>query len=262
MSFNNITNLNQDDFKGLQIYNNSRQLSTLFTDYSNVVLLPSISLFGIVTNLISIKVALKLNKNQLMNLYILFDSILNLLLSLITVFLGITRCGSLCPFGYKYISKLYDLYLYLYIKHSILFLSHALKSLIALNRLCAFSAKSCCFKIDIRNFKILSVVLLILALLMQAFLFLYIRYINKFGVLIYKNENDSSFDYEFLYKIDQKIFSSTPRLIVLAMLLLEDLFLTIVLFFIDALILIKFHFYSKNKQNKFSNTGIIVFRHS
>ena len=255
MSLNNATSLNLNDFKGLKIYNSSTQLSTLFTDYSNVVLLPSISVFGIVTNLISIRVSLKLNKNNLMNLYILFDSILNLLLSMITVFLGLTRCGSLCPFGYKYVSKLYDLYLYLYIKHSILFLSHALKSLIALNRLCAFSTKTCCLKINIRNFKILSFILLVVALLLQVFLILYSRFINKFGVMIYKNGNENSFDFEFLYRIDQKDFPPQLRLTVLVMLLLEDLCLIVVLFFIDVLILIKFQAYNKNKQNKFSNTG-------
>ena len=249
MQKENSSFLSTEDLKDIKIYNSTSQISTLFTDYANFIVMPLISFIGIVTNLASFVVALKLDKANLMHLFILYDSFLNFILSFVSLFIIIVRCGSLCPYGYKFESKIYDLFVFLYSKHTILFVSHALKGLVAWNRLFAFSTKKTRFKLNIKAFKISSLIILGIGVLLQAFLISYSRFIRKFGVIFRKNAQNEVV-YEFLYKVDLRDFNTGMRILILCLLLLEDFILILILFIIDVLILVKYLKYAKNRNKK------------
>ena len=249
MQKENSSFISPDELKDIKIYNSTSQISTLFTDYANFIVMPLISFIGIITNLASFIVAFKLNKTNLMNLFILYDSFLNFVLSFVSLFIIIVRCGSLCPYGYKLESKIYDLYIFLYGKHTILFISHAWKGLVAWNSLFAFSTKKTRFKLSIKAFKLASLIVLVIGVSLQAFLISSSRFIRKFGVIFSKNAQNGLV-YEFLYKVELRDFSTGMRILILCLLLLEDFILILILFIIDVLILVKFLNYSKSRNKK------------
>lgn len=242
---NNFTDYELNRFK---VYHNRSTLTNIFTDYSNVLILPSISLVGIIMNSISIFVSSKLDRSQLMNLFIHVDSVLNFILCLISMFLPVIRCGSLCPYGYTYAAKVYEMYFFSYLKHCILLLSHILQGLMNINRLFAFSNQRSYCSITRRGFKIAIPIILTFSMSIQFVLFLSNRYIKKFGILI----NENSEIVEFLYRIEQKETNVEFKMFLFIMNLIDSTLLYFVLFIIDMIIIARLRSFNESKQRKMS----------
>jgi hypothetical protein len=90
------------------------ELTSRLTDYFYVYLVPAICGFGILTNLANIVVTWQLNLSLHVKYFILVNSFLDFGFLFVRFFSFLIRCGSLCPYGYLYESKFYDLYIYLF----------------------------------------------------------------------------------------------------------------------------------------------------
>ena len=242
---NSKINLTDQLINELVLYNNTQQLTNQFTDYSNVFLLPLATLTGLVTNLLSIIVSFKLDKKQLVNYFMFFNSILNFIFCLLSSFLPIFRCGSLCPYGYSFFSKVYELYFYLLVNNSILLASQTFQGLLALNRVLAFSNKY--NYINIRTFKIASPVVIAVSFIIYGSVLLSNRQINRFGYMI----NNSSIEY--LYKLEPKVLSNEMKIFIFAINFLQSMGYQFVLFLIDMVICIKLFSYLKSKNKRFKS---------
>lgn len=126
----------------LTIYYSKENLTTRFVDYSNVYLLPSICLFGIITSSICICVSYKRDESNAKTLdYILLNSLVDFFFLIIQFFLFIIRCGMLCPYGYTYIAKFYEIYIYLYLGYVLVTAQIFLNIYVVYDRLKMFTGK-------------------------------------------------------------------------------------------------------------------------
>lgn len=251
MALFNSSSLN---FTDLEIYNSTSSLTNKFTDYVNLFVLPSISVYGVGINFVSILASARLSKKDIMNLYMLYASILNFIFSLICVFLAIIRCGSLCSYSYTYEAKVYELYVYLYVCYSILLASQLLEAVIAVNRLLAFSKmKHKFFYCTANMFKVIAPVIIAASFLLYACNVIAHRYVKRFGVLI-KENNES---YEFLYKVVERDFTDSLKILLFVVNCLENIVLQIVLFVIDMVILAKYVIFTKHKRK--TKSSILIF---
>ena len=93
-------------------------LSTRTNDLLNVFIMPFLNIYLVISYLIS---TIILSNNKLkgdINKYFLVFSITGLSYFIMSNSLSITRCGSLCRWGYDYYSKLFEWFVYLYIGKS------------------------------------------------------------------------------------------------------------------------------------------------
>ena len=120
----------------LPIYNSTGQLSNRIYDYANVYLLPAICAFGMVTSFINILIfsKAKLWKEKVF-IYMLVNSISDFLFLFIEFFLVIIRCGTLCPWGYSYFAKFYEIYFYLHLGYALVVFTALIDISVSLERL-------------------------------------------------------------------------------------------------------------------------------
>ena len=128
----------------LNFSNDSFQLNSdnyiTFTDIANVYILPLICLLSIMSNISSICVILNMRlKKDPVNQYILISSICNLIALILTSFTFLIRCGSLCRTSCSFSSKVYELYIHLYISNIVIQFSLLLDAMFTFNRLISFS---------------------------------------------------------------------------------------------------------------------------
>lgn len=139
----------------LPIFYSKSSLTSRIADYSNVYLLPLVCLFGMITSLISIVVILTRNppffarllKRELHALnktldYILLNSLIDFTFLLVESFLFIIRCGTLCPHGFTYTAKFYEIYVYLYLGYVLIGAQVFLNIYVAFDMLQMLNAKT------------------------------------------------------------------------------------------------------------------------
>lgn len=110
----------------LTIIESKEALTSRFLDYSNVVLLPAICLFGMATSLVCILASWPRRRRRtdesnvkIFN-YILINSSVDFVFLFTQFFSVIVRCGSLCPYGYSYASKVYEIYVFWLVGYSVI----------------------------------------------------------------------------------------------------------------------------------------------
>ena len=231
-------------------------LTTKFLDYTNVFFLPLASLFGIITNMLSIIIIAFLNKKEFMNNFMLTNSILNLIFSLINIFIVIIRCGSLCPLGYKFYSKVYELYIYLFVGNIIILTCVLMDLVVSLNRLFSFSKKrSSWFAIKKENFKYVFSIILFISTLIMTICYLLTRQVTHFGYLIIQKNDTNETIHEPLYKVSSNFIGDIDAIkqVVFILNLFRGSVLMVLLFLINLTIAFKYQQYMKRKSKKFTN---------
>ncbi|RNA32837.1 hypothetical protein BpHYR1_034125 [Brachionus plicatilis] len=179
----------------IKLYYSKRELSSIVADYINVFWLPLICIFGMITNILNILVSY--NKNFLQNplKVILVDSIGDLFFLLIQSFLFIIRCGSLCPWGYSYPAKFYEVYIYLLIGYILVVFRVLVDLSVSFNRLLILSS----VQMKEINFYLQLIVFITIAIVLNVPIFGISRQIVVKGYY-YPDRNSSS--YEILYDKD------------------------------------------------------------
>ena len=122
----NISNNNLTLNNGEKLYYSLDSLSFRISDYGYTYLIPSVCAFGIITNAITIIVIVKGSLKGIMHKYMLFMCIFEIFEMAINFWLMIVRCGTLCPYGYEYLSKVYEQYFYSYLHNVSIFYSKAM----------------------------------------------------------------------------------------------------------------------------------------
>ena len=222
-------------------------LSFRISDYGYVYLIPITCAFGIITNVLTIIVLFKSDLKGIMYKYMIFMSIFEIIEMLISFWLMIVRCGTLCPYDYQYLSKFYEQYFYLYLRNVSIFYSNIADLHIAFNRLNNFSkdlksfSKKIPFKLSIGFFFILGFAINYPNYILS-------RDIVKIGSLV-TNGNTTSL--RPLYQIKNNAFNDNIywKVILFVFAVSRKLLLLIILFVANVIMGFMFKRYIKNKQS-------------
>src|SRR5579883_1417340 len=96
----------------------SSSSSNRLLDFTNVFLLPPICLLGAILNALCIWVVANLPGE--LYAFIMCHSICDLAFLFINMFTCVIRCGAYCPYGDAYVSKIWELYVHLYVGNTFL----------------------------------------------------------------------------------------------------------------------------------------------
>ena len=230
----------------LPIYYSKETLSTRYGDFSNVYLLPSICGFGIITSFLCILVSFRRDDSNAKSLdYILLNSIIDLLFLLCEIFVVIIRCGLLCPYGYTYAAKIYEVYVFLYTGYVLVTSQVLLSIYVAYDRLTMFSGKMSVQK----RFTIFKayIIFLVIAAVANSPIYGFSREIIPFG--IYMSSPGSS-SYEVLYKKRYKLDYQTQlaNTLLTTLSIIKDPFLYIVLCVANFWVCVKFKSYLNSRK--------------
>lgn len=225
-------------------YNSTLNLTTRVADFFNVFILPPICLESLLFNFISILVIIKIKRqtNDKRNIYtfMLLNEIIDFLLSFINVIIVIMRCGALCSYGYSFELKIYEQWIYLFLGNSLALFGTLIEISISINRLRAFNTEQ---KKRLLSFKLECFILFILALVINAPVYLVSRSVVLIGVLT----TDDSYLYSLQNnEIGRNIY---VRILTSVLTLLRGFVLLNVLFIINVLVVIKFKHFVQQKSN-------------
>ena len=232
----------------ITIFNSKENLTNRFVDYSNVYLLPSVCGFGIITSFLCIVVSLKSDESNAKTFdYILLNSLIDFFFLLIQCFLFIIRCGILCPYGYTWFAKFYEIYIYLYVGYVLILSQVFLNIYVAHDRLKMFSATAnFSGRKQISIYKVY-LVFAIIATLANLLPYVIAREIVPLG--IYQPDPNSTYT-EILYVriFRQDFMTATIQNVLLVYGALKDPFFFFVLFVVSFLVCLRFRNYLKTRH--------------
>lgn len=256
------------NFSSLPVFNTKTVLSTRLADYSNVYFLPTICLFGMLTSLTSMIVSYRLHsstrhsrrvsKKELQHLcktrdYILLNSILDFAFLLVESFLFIIRCGSLCPHGYAYASKFYEIYVYLYFGYVLITAQVFFNIYVAIDMLRMLNVNYSNSRSRLFIYG-MSAISLILSMAINLPAFLISKEIVAFGIYMPATSNNDSIitanDYEILYSSSIRIGfdSEIAQDLLTACLIIKNPVMYISLFVLNLLVCLKYRKYIRSKK--------------
>jgi hypothetical protein len=252
----NANIMNSSVLSQLAVYYTKEKLTVRLSDYSNVYLLPAICLFGVSTNMANLIVIFQIKTSDHILNYILVNSLVDLVFLLTQFFLVIIRCGTLCPYGYTYLAKTYDLYVYMFLGYVLNTFQAIFNFYMSLKRLCLFFAtralEKACF-----GLRWALVVFLLVAFIFNTPSYLIARSVVPIGV--YKS-NASAFDEEILYDISLKsAFKSKQMQIMLTIvIIIKNPLLYAATGLVNVMIGIKFQQFMQKKKKilKTSSRGV------
>ena len=235
----------------LPIYYSKEPLSTRYGDFSNVYILPTICGFGIITSFLCILVSFRRDESNAKSLdYILLNSIIDFLFLLCEIFVVIIRCGFLCPYGYTYGSKIYEIYIFLYSGYVLVTSQVLLSIYISYDRLNMFSGKVAAQK-KLTIYKAY-IIFFFISAISNAPVYGFSR--QPVAIGIYMSNLDET-SYEVLYRKDFKPEYQTHLANVLLTVLstIKDPFMFIVLTVVSIWVCVRFRTYLKSRKALIKN---------
>ena len=122
-------------------YHSLEVLSLRLNDTINVYVMPFINIYTLICNLITAVIFSNKKLKGDIYRYILAQAISSSIYFTMSNSLSITRCGALCPWGYDYYSKLFELYIYLYLGKIIEFFHYLVDLTMCIVKLRSFSVE-------------------------------------------------------------------------------------------------------------------------
>lgn len=185
-----------------KIYNSTASLSSRISDIANVFVLPPICFTGFLLNLICLIVIMKPELKGEVYTFIMFHSFCDLIFLFINFFTFIIRCGVFCNYGYSFLSKLWELYVHLFIGNSFLLFGTLLDIIVSVNRLSSFSSTQSRIIVRLNkiDFRIKCVILTFISLVANLPSYVITRNVTIVGFLevpYFVNSNSTT---EFVYK--------------------------------------------------------------
>ena len=235
----------------LPFYNSTESLTLRLYDYSNMYVLPAICLFGIITGCINIFILAKTRIKENIHLYMLIGAASDTAFLLTQVFIGFFRCGTLCPYGYQYGWKFYELYIYLYIGYAIVTFSALVDISVSIDRILLFSSNG---KVGTRTrFLIRCVVLFLVSAILVLPDYALAREIVPKGILIHAHttsDNQIYCTYEILYTKTMKKDWLQPgfQVFLTVLSLAKGPALIALVFIVDVIVIIRFNSHLKKKR--------------
>lgn len=240
-------NSSSTEKSSLPIYYSKSGLTIRFADYSNVFVLPVLAFFGICTNLVNIVVTMRVKTRDNIIKYIITNSVLDFLFLLTQVFIFIMRCGTLCPYGFSFWAKCYEMYVFQTTGYVLITFQAIYNLYLAFEKLKVFAKNLTAQRSKSRlGFKTRLLVFLTISALMNVPFYLIAREINLFGIL----RNNQTMTDEFLYQRRTRTFGGNKIIATClsGFLLLKGPVFYVLIGIIDVLIAIKFRKFIENKK--------------
>ena len=221
-------------------FTKSQSLLPIITDIFNVFILPPICFIGILLSLLCILITNRI-KNNTIFLYIKINAFSDMIFLTINFFIGIIRCGEICPLDTTYAAKFYEIYIYLYIGSTILMISSFTEIFIIIIQYLTIRKINIIEKL---NPKIVLFGFLIIALILNSPIFIIRKIDEKVDA-----QNVS------IYSIQLNDFGKTDsgRLTLILYGLVRGAFLFIILFICNILLTFEYRKYL-NKKKKIQHT--------
>ncbi|RNA36356.1 hypothetical protein BpHYR1_007041 [Brachionus plicatilis] len=237
----------------LKIYGSLDELSEETIDLVNIYVLPSVCLLGIILNFLSIIILVRLRFKTELYKFMLSISVSDFLFLLMSIFLVVFRCGRFCPYGYTYISKLYELYFYLYLGNVLLMFVLLVNLLICYNRIRSFSSRS--LRAEATTFRVKILLVILVTTLANIPNYAMTRYVKKIGIIRPgANGTSKRWQHEMdVYSVEPLDFSLIEwvKVVLFVINLARGFILMIILFLLNLIIAIKLRHYIKARIIKF-----------
>lgn len=209
-------NSSSSAFVHLPLIITKANLTFRYQDLSNMILFPLICLFGMFTSLVTILILLY-HKNTLKGKtydYIVVNALIDFAFLFIEFWLIIIRCGILCPYGYSYWAKFYEIYVYQYVGYVLVTTQVMLSIVVSVERLKMFKCRVVKNVAVKKRFSIYAIcgLLMLVSAVLNTPPYLIARCVVAFGVYVKDEYNNKSF--EVLYKrITRDEFTHGPLLV-------------------------------------------------
>lgn len=233
----------------LPIVDSKVNLSSRFFDYSNVYFLPITCSFGLLTSILCLLASYKKDaSNANLMTYIFINSTIDFLFVLTQLFSFIIRCGILCPYGYAYLSKQYEIYIFWFVGYSLINMQVFFNTFVAYNRLKAFSSKSIQ---QTSNFYRPLILFALIAIVLNT-----ISYPLDYDAKAFAIYMPNPYTTELLYQSSFRDEFQTTALqdIIFVCLALKDPFMYLFFCFLNLLVVLRYRKYVKNRRYLVKNT--------
>jgi hypothetical protein len=233
----------------LPIVDSKVNLSSRFFDYSNVYFLPITCSFGLLTSILCLLASYKKDaSNANLMTYIFINSTIDFLFVLTQLFSFIIRCGILCPYGYAYLSKQYEIYIFWFVGYSLINMQVFFNTFVAYNRLKAFSSKSIQ---QTSNFYRPLILFALIAIVLNT-----ISYPLDYDAKAFAIFMPNPYTTELLYQSSFRDEFQTTALqdIIFVCLALKDPFMYLFFCFMNLLVVLRYRKYVKNRRYLVKNT--------
>ena len=243
------------NISSLRVYYSKEGLTPRFADYSNVYVLPPICAFGIATNILCIIVSAKRDESNAKSLdYILLNSVIDVVFLLIEFFLFIIRCGALCPYGYTYGAKFYEIYIYLFVGYVLITSQVLLSMYIAWDRLKMFSGKLTAKKPKL-NLYMVYIIFFIIGAILNTPRFVISKILIPFGIFK-SNENSTTYEIMWMRSTKSEYQSPLAQWLLTALAIINYPLLYGLLFLLNIWLCVKFRMYLKSRKHlKYSTSS-------
>lgn len=240
----------------LPVFASKHILTSSLVDLGNVYLLPSVCFVGMLASLVNISVTCTNKSNDKIIKYILVNSTVDFLFLLIEFFLVIIRCGALCPYGYTYAAKFYEIYIYLYVGYVLVTFQTMLNIYILLERIRSFSNQRnvSCIRC---KFNICCLIFLLVSVVLNAPPYLMSKQVQEYGLLARTNGTDG---YEILYVKGTRVEFETKiiKLFLMFNILVDKPAMYFTICLLNGIIAVKFRQHIKRKQNLLSAVTVMA----
>lgn len=227
----------------LGIIYSKENLTFRFQDYSNVVFLPTICLFGILTSLGCLIGSFKKDESNAKFLfYIFLNSLVDLLFLLTQFFSLVIRCGALCPFGYSYISKSYEIYVFWFLGYTLVNSQTFFSVYMAYDRLRMFSGK-----LESRRTSIYWVFTICasIAVILNVVTYVLVYEVCPVKTLVYE---DGHYEYIYSWRIREFFRAHLMQVIITFCLAFKDPFMYLVVCLANLIVCVRFKSYLNKKK--------------
>jgi len=248
------------NFSSLARYYSLKNVSPILQDIFYVMLIPSVCVYGAFHKAVTLNVLItifKENKRQkksnFMYLYMLAFEIVDTAAGIFVAFVGVFECGHYCSVSYKYITKIFELIFYTYFTNAAFQFQSLLEISLAYDRYKSFSTKNNAV-INEKKLLVKLILLLIFALIITVPNYILARAIVPIGILVTFANNKTNEEVLYLMTdIESTSQNSAWAYFLFAFDLIRGLFLHIVLFIINILVIFRYKAFLKNKQLRLAN---------
>jgi hypothetical protein len=239
-------------------YTSLDTLTTRLTDIGNVFILPIVNFYSFILNLLCIIVFTRKKMTGEVNELFFLVSIADFIFAIVCIFLVLARCGVYCSFGYSYILRIYEQFVFLYIGNVCLSFTILIDNYLAFIKLSAFSGKIKKQSFSIRKGKLKIFIVIFIASLVNLPIYVLSRRIKLIGYLI-KEDESNLFYLEPLYSVSNIVVKrSIFDYLLFALTIIRGLFLLIFLSILDLIVYIRLKLYMrKKKKNQRDNANCI-----
>jgi hypothetical protein len=241
-----------------KIFESISTLTPLFSDFSNIFILPMIAFYSCINNIICIITFAnrRLIKNPTYK-YMLYISISDFIYSLINMFIFTIRCGVYCSFGYSYGSKLFETYVYQFLAK--VFECSTILADIKLSFIRLDSFK----KTNVHKKKLVKLhflVFFLAAIFLIAPSAVIFKEVKLFGYLLILNgSNQTTYEPLYLSQSTQLGTNIYVKSIIISLSLIRGLVLLNFLSVINLIVFIKFRIYMNNKKKHLTTPSLAAF---